>query len=178
MAKIIDLANYRGSHYKVEFDARQGDILYPNFRGEKSAMNASGYRNFRLKIDEEDTQRLRDIGMHVKDHGDGTYSIKVNVSYRFAAPAIFVTNGHTCMEKSEATVGEIDGLEIVNIPHCVITTSTSSIDGSETAYICELEVEKRYSAWRENITNRMAPAPIMAMAGGPGDIPNDEDLPF
>lgn len=96
-----------------------GRLIYRNFRGEQSQFNHEGDRNFCVFIDNPDQANLlSEEGWNVKirkarDEDVVSHYIKVNVSYRFRAPRIFLHAGNTVTEITEETVALLDDADIL-----------------------------------------------------------------
>lgn len=152
MAKILSIEPYRGIHHRITFtDIRPSDIRFRNFSGKGSKYNRDGMRNFKLVIDPESVDALRDIGAYVPERpnsrpgGEPTYQVKVNVSYMYSDPAIILFSGDNKIRITEDTVNQLDSIEVVDIPHLVVTTSNNTFNDTKLCNLSELGIEKRYS---------------------------------
>lgn len=152
MARIQSIEPYRGIHHRITFcDIQPNDIRFRNFTGRGSKYNREGARNFKLVIDPEDVEKLQDLGIYVperetaKPGGMPTFQTKVNVSYMYTEPAIILYSGDNKIRITENTCGQLDGIEIIDIPHLVVTTSNNTFNDTKLCNLEELGIEKRYS---------------------------------
>lgn len=97
-------------------------IIFRNFSGTGTKFNREGQRNFCVIIDDIDTaNELKALGWGIKelrprDEGEEpTRYLKVNVSYEYNPPAIFLISGGKKTAIGEDSVGTLDHLEIKNI---------------------------------------------------------------
>lgn len=128
-------------------------ILYRNFSGAASQFNREGDRNFCVFIDNLDAvNALKDAGWNVKirkprdEQDDVAHYIKVNVSYRFRDPAVFLHLGSTVNELTEETIGLLDNADIETCDLIINPSKWSRQDGSsgisgylETAHVVARE---------------------------------------
>lgn len=93
-------------------------IAYKNFRGIGSDYNNDGDRNFTIVVDEKTAKALQEAGYNIRvqpgrREGDNDrYLLKVNVSYRFTAPNIYVVDAGLRTKLTEETVGRLDGANV------------------------------------------------------------------
>ena len=97
-------------------DAR---IIFRNFSGTGSKFNREGQRNFCVVLEDQDAvNELKAIGWGIKElkprseDEDPTYYIKVNVSYEYTPPVVYIVVGDKKTPIGEDAIGSIDHLEI------------------------------------------------------------------
>ena len=130
-------------------DAR---ILYRNFAGAPTQFNREGDRNFCVFIDDPDTANaLKDAGWNVKirkprdEQDEVAHYIKVNVSYRFRGPSIFLHINKNVNELQEDTVDLLDNADIISCDMVVNPSHWERPDGSSgiSAYLESMHVIAR-----------------------------------
>ena len=98
-------------------------IIFTNFSGTETDMNAKGKRNFCIVLDnKEDADELARDGWNVKvlppreDGDEPTFFIKINVNYDSRRPPRIKYRNSRGMNKplSEETVGMLDSMSIVS----------------------------------------------------------------
>lgn len=93
-------------------------VAYRNFRGIGGDYNNEGDRNFTVVVDEMTARALMNSGYNIRvqpgrrEGDDDRYLLKVNVSYRFSAPNVYVVDGGDRTKLTEETVGRLDGANI------------------------------------------------------------------
>ncbi len=148
------MANQAVGNISVE-NAR---IIFRNFAGKESKFNAKGKRNFCLILDNEDAEKLADIGWNIKylnprDPEDPPQAyLQVAVAYENFPPKIWLISGGKKTELNEDTVSVLDYAEIENID-VIVRPYTWEVNGKGgiKAYvknmyvtIVENEFEKKY----------------------------------
>lgn len=130
-------------------DAR---ILYRNFAGAPTQFNREGDRNFCVFIDDPKTANaLKDAGWNVKirkprdEQDDISHYIKINVSYRFRGPAIFLHIDKAVNELNEETIDLLDNADIISCDMVVNPSHWERPDGSSgiSAYLESMHVVAR-----------------------------------
>ena len=97
---------------------KNSSVAYKNFRGIGGEYNNEGDRNFNVVIDETTARELKNAGYNIrvqpgrKEGDDDRYLLKINVSYRFVEPNIYVIEDGTRVKITEDTVGRLDGANI------------------------------------------------------------------
>lgn len=139
-------------------------ILYRNFSGAQTQFNHEGDRNFCVFIDsEEAASDLKEQGWNVKirkprDEFDPvSHYIKVNVSYRFRAPIIYMHTGKKVNNLDEETVGLLDNADIVSCD-MVINPSRWSRNGENgiSAYLESMHVVIREDYFADKYADAFA----------------------
>ena len=80
---------------------KNSSVAYKNFRGIGGDCNNEGARNFNVVIDETTARELKNAGYNIrvqpgrKEGDDDRYLLKINVSYRFVEPNIYVIEDGT-----------------------------------------------------------------------------------
>ena len=148
------MANQAVGNISVE-NAR---IIFRNFAGKESKFNAKGKRNFCLILDNEDAEKLADIGWNIKylnprDPEDPPQAyLQVAVAYENFPPKIWLISGGKKTELNEDTVSVLDYAEIENVD-IIVRPYTWEVNGKGgiKAYvknmyvtIVENEFEKKY----------------------------------
>lgn len=97
-------------------DAR---IIFRNFSGAGSKFNREGQRNFCVVLDDQDAvNELKAQGWGIKtlkprsEDDEATNYIKVNVSYDYTPPVVYIVVGDKKTPIGEDSIGSIDHLEI------------------------------------------------------------------
>lgn len=96
-------------------------IMFRNFRGEASKFNASGKRNFCVRLDKDIADQMIDDGWNVKflrprEEGDEpTPYIQVAVSFDNIEPNIFTITGRHKNRLNSDTIDILDYAEIENV---------------------------------------------------------------
>jgi len=97
-------------------DAR---IIFRNFSGTGSKFNREGQRNFCVVLEDQDAvNELKAQGWGIKtlkprsEDDEPTNYIKVNVSYDYTPPVVYIVVGDKKTPIGEDTIGSIDHLEI------------------------------------------------------------------
>lgn len=97
-------------------------IIFRNFSGTATKFNRAGNRNFCVIIDDQDAyNEMKALGWGVKELNprdpdeEPTKYMKVNVSYGYNPPVIYLISGGKKKALSEETVGTLDHVEIKNI---------------------------------------------------------------
>lgn len=125
---------------------------YMNFTGRGSQYNREGDRNFNVIIDNSDiANELKAIGWNVKirqprdKEDDVLHYLKVNVSYRFRGPQIFLHIGKNVSELTEETVGLLDNADILSCDLVINPSHWERPDGSSgiSAYLDTMHVVAR-----------------------------------
>lgn len=92
------------------------------FDGRAEGFNNEGDYNFQVRIPEERVQELRDLGWNIKsfeprDEGDPfEHLLKVNISFRFEEPKIFLIKQRTNGEKVKFRVSSPRDLHDIKRP--------------------------------------------------------------
>jgi hypothetical protein len=148
------MANQRIGNINVE-NAR---IIFRNFAGKESKFNAKGKRNFCLCLDDDDAEKLKEIGWNIKylsprDPDDAPQAyIQVAVAFENIPPKIWLITGGKKTELNEDTVAALDYAEIENVD-LIIRPYVWEVNGKTgiKAYvknmyvtIVENEFEKKY----------------------------------
>lgn len=127
-------------------DAR---IKFPNFAGAKKIYNDEGKRNFLVVIpDQEMADALMDKGWNVsikpaREEGDTPYMhLKVNVSYRYGGPKVYLVSGDKITTLDEDTISMLDRIDISSVDMDIIPSKWSRPDGSsgQSAYLQAMRV--------------------------------------
>lgn len=151
-------------------DAR---ILYRNFRGEQSQYNHEGDRNFCVFIDNiEQANMLNDLGWNIKirkprdEEDEISHYLKVNVSYRFKEPKIFLHASNNVTEITQETVSILDDADIIG---CDMVINPShwerGNDKGISAYLDTLHVVIQPDYFAEKYSNALFN----------GEAPEDDD---
>lgn len=128
-------------------------ITYRNFRGAQGKFNHEGDRNFNVYIDDPDlaNQMVQDgwnVRLRLADKNDPdsekSYLLKVNVSYKFRAPKVFMHSKGVATPLTEETVHLLDDADIIG---CSMVINPSKYENPQTgkkglsAYLDSLHVE-------------------------------------
>lgn len=122
---------------------------YMNFSGRGSQYNREGDRNFNVIIDDPDAVNdLKEVGWNIKirkprdEQDDVLHYLKVNVSYRFRGPQIFLHIGKTTNELNEETVGMLDNADIISCDLVINPSHWERPDGTSgiSAYLETMHV--------------------------------------
>lgn len=151
-------------------------VKYCNFAGNEGRFNEAGNRNFTVVLSEEDYIRMNEIGMNVKVHpplhegDDPTYTMKVNVSYRYYTPKVIIGDGENFHELDKDELNIIDEAEMDGtIIHVDLTFRTSrsakrTDNYGLSAYLKSIEliidedpIVKRYNARRAKAEDKYTP---------------------
>ena len=136
-------------------------VAYKNFRGIGGDYNADGDSNFTVVIDEEVARELKKAGYNIrvqpgrKEGDEDRYLLKVNVSYRFVAPNIYVIDDGTRVKMAEDTVGRLDGanIDFVDLSFTPSHWKKGAREGVaaylKTLYVY-LQVDELDREWNEN----------------------------
>lgn len=137
-------------------------MIFRNFRGEGTAYNAAGKRNFSILIDPADVPDLIAAGWYVRglklrdiEGAEQEYALKVNVNFDGRVPpriVLITTAGRT--ELTESTISALDYAEVLQ---CDLTIRPynweKGTDQGTSAYlktmyvqIVEDELDVKYSA--------------------------------
>ncbi len=103
------------------FQIEGARILFPNFTGRESAMNAPGDRNFCVVLDPEDAAAMDAAGWNIKslpgrEEGDpDTFFTNVRVSFKYKPPMIVMLSSHGRQRLTEEMVDVLDIVEMRNV---------------------------------------------------------------
>lgn len=138
-------------------------VLFPNFKGEARQFNNEGDRNFCLVIDDhEQAQQMREDGWNVRilrprDEEDEPLNyIQVNLNYAGRRPpSVFMVTGRNKAPLSEATVKELDEVDIQYVD-AVINPYRWNVRGDTgiSGYLSELYAvvnERRFAHKYDNL---------------------------
>lgn len=146
------------------------EIIWPNFSGKPDKYNRDGKRSFNIIIpDEETKQALEAEGWSVKtraandEYEDPLYYMPVKILYHdedlaHLDPQVLLVTGGRTNELDEETIGMLDHISILEIPHMDISPYDWEVNGKtgRSAYLKKVVVvqeDDRYSAYlagREN----------------------------
>ena len=147
------------------------EIKWPNFSGKPDKYNRDGKRSFNIVIpDEEMKQALEAEGWTVKtkptndEYDKPLYYMPVKVSYhhdedlQHLDPVVLLDTNGRVNELDEESIGELDYIEILEIPHMDISPYDWEVNGKtgRSAYLKKAvivqEVDRygTYLAGREN----------------------------
>lgn len=121
------------------------EIIFRNFEGRKLKYNEEGKRNFCVILDGDTADQLRQDGWNVKElkqrdeDSEPRYYLKVNVSFEYNAPKIYLVTRKGLRPLDEDTAKEIDYAEI------------KSSDLTIRPYFYETANKKGISAYLKNI---------------------------
>lgn len=138
-------------------------LLFRNLRGEGTAYNAAGKRNFSILIEPADVGDLMAAGWYVRElklrdveGAEQEYALKVNVNFDGRVPPriVLMTPSGGRTELGETTIGSLDYAEILN---CDLTVRPynweKGTDQGTSAYlktmyvlIAEDPLDAKYSA--------------------------------
>lgn len=141
-----------------DFEQEDANIkwAFSNFDGRQSTFNDEGDHNFTLIIDEEKAHEMIAEGWNVRrmegrEEGDPPeYLLKVKISYRFEAPAVFILKGSRRFRADQADLQDIKRETVKQID--VIVSPKPWVHGRDTgvsAYVKEMYVqinESRFAA--------------------------------
>jgi hypothetical protein len=145
------------------------EIFYRNFAGaDPNGYNANRKRTFALKLTPEQAEEFRAQGYNVKtrrsDNPDylPTDYIQIEVSYKIAAPAIYVYMGNREIMLDEETVKGLDNYELESVDVAFRPSHWEYMGRSgEKAYLTELRAvvkqnpwDKKYAHYTENSSNQ------------------------
>lgn len=128
------------------------NIVYRNFRGEGSAYNHEGDRNFALVIPDEDTaEHLLNDGWNVKvkppkNEGEEPFRyLPVKVKFNERGPKIYLKSGENKIILSEDDVDIIDKIDIMSVSMDIRPYDWRMSDGKSgrSAYLQAMEVYQR-----------------------------------
>lgn len=103
---------------ELTFLMEDATILWPNFRGAPSQFNREGDRNFCIALPETTAQKLTEDGWNVKlwtpndEDGDPIFYLQVAVKFTPKPPQITVITSAARTMLSEATVANLDVLDL------------------------------------------------------------------
>lgn len=146
------------------------EIKWPNFSGKQDKYNRDGKRTFNIIIpDEEMKEALVAEGWNVKtrpandDYEDPLYYLPVKILYHdeelaHLDPVVTLITGRSQNELDEETIGTLDHIDILEIPHMDISPYDWEVQGKtgRTAYlkkaiiVQEVDRYNAYLAGREN----------------------------
>lgn len=146
------------------------EIKWPNFSGKPDKYNRDGKRTFNIVIpDEEMKDALEAEGWKVKtkaardEYEDPLYYMEVKVMYHdedlaHLDPVVTLITGRSQNELDEETIGTLDHIDILEIPHMDISPYDWEVNGKtgRTAYlkkaiiVQEVDRYNAYLAGREN----------------------------
>lgn len=128
------------------------NIVYRNFRGEGSAYNHEGDRNFALVIPDEDTaEHLLNDGWNVKvkppkQEGEEPFRyLPVKVKFNDRGPKIYLKSGENKIVLTEEDVDIIDKIDIMAVSMDIRPYDWRMADGKSgrSAYLQAMEVYQR-----------------------------------
>lgn len=140
---------------------KNSSVAYKNFRGIGGDYNNEGDRNFNVVIDETTARELKNAGYNIrvqpgrKEGDDDRYLLKINVSYRFVEPNIYVIEDGTRVKITEDTVGRLDGanIDFVDLSFTPSHWKKGAREGVaaylKTMYVY-LQVDELDREWNEN----------------------------
>ena len=146
------------------------EIKWPNFSGKQDKYNRDGKRTFNIIIpDEEMKEALIAEGWNVKtraandEYEDPLYYLPVKILYHdeelaHLDPVVTLITGRSQNELDEETIGTLDHIDILEIPHMDISPYDWEVQGKtgRTAYlkkaiiVQEVDRYNAYLAGREN----------------------------
>lgn len=150
-------------HFVAPENFEDARIIYRNFSGAGSRFNKEGERKFTYEFfDEDEAERLRDIGWYVKtklpreDGDDVRYQIDVAVSFRsfpnIPPAAVYIYSNGVRTQLTEQTVGILDSAEIMTVdmtirPRWWLDDRTN--EWKVKAYLKEMHVTLEPSPWAD-----------------------------
>lgn len=136
-----------------------GQIVFKNFAGVARQFNHEGDRNFCVFIDDpEMAERMREDGWNVKirapreDGEEPRNYIKVNVSYRYQTPDVYVISGRKRVPYTEEMIGALDQADVMSADLTIQASVREDEDTGETkisGYLREAYFTLRESHWAD-----------------------------
>lgn len=126
-------------------------ILYRNFTGVQTQYNREGDRNFCVFIDDpEVANELKEAGWNIKirkprdEQDDIAHYMKVNVSYRFRGPQVYLHIDKNVNTLDESTIDLLDNADIISCDLVINPSHWERPDGSGiSAYLETMHVVAR-----------------------------------
>lgn len=147
------------------------EIIWPNFSGKADKYNRDGKRSFNLIIPDEETKRaLEAEGWSVKtraandEYEDPLYYMPVKILYHDEELAhldpqvLLVTKGKT-NELDEETIGMLDHINILEIPHMDISPYDWEVNGKtgRSAYLKKVVIVQEVDRYHDYLAGRENP---------------------